>query len=149
MWRKVYALVLPVWVLVWVFRWSDLENFLWQVLHWKGFTPGERKKNLFLEPNTFWEAEWHQLFLNFQKSGFLWSCSETCRVPRRVHSCFSSQAGGHGHHHLLFCDFKKSSCLACSSRPPRTPEVLKWAVLIFQTNIKHKKMLMNLEWTHK
>lgn len=115
----------------------------------EGFHTWREEKNLFLEPNTFWKAEWHQLFLNFQKSGFLWSCSETCRVPRRVHSCFSSQAGGHGHHHLLFCDFKKSSCLACSSRPPRTPEVLKWAVLIFQTNIKHKKMLMNLEWTHK
>lgn len=70
MWRKVYALVLPVWVLVWVFRWSDLENFLWQVLHWKGFTPEETKKTLFLYPNTFWKGEWNQLFLNFQKPGF-------------------------------------------------------------------------------
>lgn len=72
MWRKVYALVLPVWVLVWVFRWSDLENFLWQVLHWKGFTPEKtpKKKSLFLYPSAFWKGEWNQLFLNFLKSGF-------------------------------------------------------------------------------
>lgn len=36
---KGFSLVLPVWVLVWVFRWSDRENFRWQVLHWNGFTP--------------------------------------------------------------------------------------------------------------
>lgn len=39
---KVYALVLPVWIRVWVFRWSDRENFLWHVSHWKGFTPTQR-----------------------------------------------------------------------------------------------------------
>lgn len=37
--EKVYALVLPVCVRVWVLRWSDRENFLWQVSHWNGLTP--------------------------------------------------------------------------------------------------------------
>lgn len=37
--KKVYALVLPVWVRVWVFRWSERENFLSHVSHWKGLTP--------------------------------------------------------------------------------------------------------------
>lgn len=52
-----YALVLPVWVRVWVLRWSERENFLWHVSHWKGFTPTRgdklrlwpslREKNIF------------------------------------------------------------------------------------------------------
>lgn len=39
---KVYPLVLPVWVRVCVLRWSDRENVLWHVSHWKGFTPTQK-----------------------------------------------------------------------------------------------------------
>lgn len=71
MWRKVYALVLPVWVLVWVFRWSDLENFLWQVLHWKGFTPKRQKKILFfLCPNIFERVNKIRYFWSFKSQEF-------------------------------------------------------------------------------
>lgn len=41
--KKAYALVLPVWVRVWVLRWSERENFLWHVSHWKGLTPAGAK----------------------------------------------------------------------------------------------------------
>lgn len=55
--EKVYALVLPVCVRVWVLRWSDRENFLWQVSHWNGLTPTHTQEHTSVVTHTHTEKE--------------------------------------------------------------------------------------------
>ncbi len=55
--EKVYALVLPVCVRVWVLRWSDRENFLWQVSHWNGLTPTHTQEHTSVVTHTHTHEE--------------------------------------------------------------------------------------------